>query len=284
VSKATYDQSMSGRAVTAEAAVPSKMRTLMLRRRILFLLVSRDLKVKYAGSALGYFWSVLEPLMLAGVYWFIFTKLISRSIGEEPYVVFLLCGVLPWQFTSGSLRSSMKSLSKDAKLVRSTNLPREIWVLRTVGSKMAEFLFSLPVIAFFALITGAHLTWYIVFFPLALLIQVVLLVGCGLILAPISVLYSDVGRVLPVILRLLFYFSPILYSVNDIEHRMGGNAGDLFALNPLAGIFDLYRTAFFNDQWAGWDAVGIASVWAIGALLVGLWVFPRLEGTVLKEI
>jgi ABC-2 type transport system permease protein len=284
VSKATYDQSMSGRAVTLEAAVPSKFHTLMLRRRILFLLVTRDLKVKYAGSALGYFWSILEPLMLAGVYWFIFTKLIHRSIGESPYVIFLLCGMLPWQFASGSLRSSMKSLSKDAKLVRSTNLPREIWVLRTVGSKMAEFLFSLPVIAFFAILTGAHLTWYIVFFPLALLIQVVLLVGCGLILAPISVLYSDVGRLLPVVLRLLFYFSPILYSVKDIRHRMGGSAGDLFSLNPLAGIFDLYRTAFFNDQWAGWHAVVVSAVWAIGALLLGLWVFPRLEGTVLKEI
>jgi ABC-2 type transport system permease protein len=284
VSEATHEQSMSGRAVAIETAVPSKPRILWRRRRILFLLVTRDLKVKYAGSALGYFWSILEPLMLAGVYWFIFTKLIHRSIGEAPYVVFLLCGVLPWQFTAGSLRASMRSLSKDAKLVRSTNLPREIWVLRTVGSKMAEFLFSLPVIAFFALVTGAHLTWYVVFFPLALLIQVVLLVGCGLILAPISVLYSDVGRILPTVLRLFFYFSPILYGIKDITRRVGGNAGDLFALNPLAGIFDLYRTAFFNDQWAGWGAVGVAAAWALGALALGMWVFPRLEGMVLKEI
>jgi ABC-2 type transport system permease protein len=284
VSEAAYNQEMSGRAVALEAAVPSRFGTLMQRRRILFLLVTRDLKVKYAGSALGYFWSVLEPLMLAGVYWFIFTKLITRSIGESPYVIFLLCGMLPWQFASGSLRSSMKSLSKDAKLVRSTNLPREIWVLRTVGSKMAEFLFSLPVIAFFAILTGAHLTWYVVFFPLALLIQVTLLVGCGLILAPISVLYSDVGRLLPVLLRLFFYFSPILYGVNDIKQRVGPTAAHLFALNPLAGIFDLYRTAFFNDQWAGWGAVGVAAAWAVGALLVGMWVFPRLEGVVLKEI
>jgi ABC-2 type transport system permease protein len=284
VSKATHEQSMSGRAVAIETAVPSKPVILWRRRRILFLLVSRDLRVKYAGSALGYLWSVLEPLMLAGVYWFIFTRLITRSIGESPYVIFLLCGVLPWQFASASLRSSMKSLSRDAKLVRSTNLPREIWVLRTVGSKMAEFMFSLPVIAFFALVTGAHLTWYVVFFPLALLIQVVLLVGCGLILAPISVLYSDVGRVLPVILRLFFYFSPILYGVHDIRHRLGATTAHLFALNPFAGIFDLYRTAFFNDQWAGWHAVAIAAAWAVGLLLLGMWVFPRLEGTVLKEI
>jgi ABC-2 type transport system permease protein len=271
-------------AVVLEAAVPSKLGTLWGRRRILLLLISRDLKVKYAGSPLGYLWSVLEPLMLAGIYWFIFTQLIQRRLGESPYVIFLLCGVLPWQFFAGSLRASMKALSKDAKLVRSTNLPREIWILRTVGSKMAEFLFSLPVILFFALLTGAHLTWYVVFFPLALFIQVVLLVGCGLLLAPLSVLYSDVGRVLPIILRLMFYFSPILYGVHDIRQRFPPTAVHIFAFNPLAGILDLYRTAFFNDEWAGWSAVAVSVVWAVGAMVLGAYVFPRLEGTVLKEI
>jgi ABC-2 type transport system permease protein len=270
--------------VALEVAVPSKVGILWSRRRILWLLIGRDLKVKYAGSALGYFWSVLEPLMLAGIYWFIFTQLISRRLGEAPYVIFLLCGVLPWQFFNASLRSSMKALSKDAKLVRSTNLPREIWVLRTVGSKLAEFLFSLPVIVLFALLTGAHLTWWVVFFPLALLIQVVLLVGCGLCLAPLAVLYSDIGRVLPIVLRLLFYFSPILYGIQDIKRRLPPAAAHVFTLNPLSGILDLYRTAFFNDQWAGWPAVGVASAWAIAALALGVYVFPRLEGTVLKEI
>ena len=267
-----------------DAAVPSKLSIIWSRRRILWLLVGRDLKVKYAGSPLGYLWSVLEPLMLAGIYWFIFSKLIHRALGDSPYVIFLLCGVLPWTFFNSSLRSSMRALAKDAKLVRSTNLPREIWILRTVGSKLAEFLFSLPVIAFFALLTGAHLTWYVVFFPLALLIQVVLLIGCGLLLAPLSVLYSDIGRVLPNVLRLLFYFSPILYGVHDIKKRLPPLAGHIFTLNPLAGIIDLYRTAFFNDQWAGWTAVVISAVWAVAILALGIYVFPRLEGTVLKEI
>jgi ABC-2 type transport system permease protein len=270
--------------VVQDAAVLSKVGILWNRRRILWLLIGRDLKVMYAGSPLGYLWSVLEPLMLAGVYWFIFTKLIHRSLGESPYVIFLLCGVLPWQFFSATLRTSMRALSKDAKLVRSTNLPREIWIVRSIGSKVVEFLFSLPVLAFFALLTGAHLTWYVVFFPLALLIQVALLLGLGLILAPLSVLYSDIGRLIPVVLRLLFYFSPILYGVHDIRRRLPPLAAHIFTLNPLAGILDLYRTAFFNDQWAGWTAVVVSGVWAMAILAVGIVVFPRLEGTVLKEI
>lgn len=275
---------MSGRAVALETAVPTRFGRLWGRRRILALLVSRDLKVKYAGSALGYFWSVLEPLMLAGVYWFVFTILMKRQVGASPYIVFLLCGMLPWQFANGALRSSMKSLSKDAKLVRSTNLPREIWVLRTVGSKLAEFMFSLPVVAAVAVLTGAHLRWQVVFFPLALLIQVVLLVGFGLILAPISVLYSDVGRLLPTVLRLLFYFSPILYGVHDIRKRLGPGAAHVYTLNPFAGIFDIYRLAFFPHQWSGWHGIAVAAVWALVSLLVGMRVFSSLEGVVLKEI
>jgi ABC-2 type transport system permease protein len=270
--------------VTAEVALPSRVGTVWGRRRVLALLVSRDLKVKYAGSALGYLWSVLDPLMMAGVYWFVFTQLMHRTVGDAPYIVFLLCAMLPWQFANGSIRASMRALAKDAKLVRSTNLPREIWVVRTVGSKLVEFLFSLPVIALFAVVTHAQPTWHIVFFPLALFIQVILLLGLGLILAPVTVLYSDVTRLVPIVLRLLFYFSPILYGLHDITTRFPPAVGKFFTLNPLAGLFDLYRTAFFDDQWAGWDAVAVSAIWAVLALAIGLRVFSRLEGLVLKEI
>lgn len=270
---------MAGQAVPA-----SRLGTLWDSRRILSLLVSRDLKVKYSDSVLGYFWSILEPLMLAGVYWFVFTKLMTRQLGETPYIVFLLCALLPWQWTNSVLRTSMNALSKDSKLVRSTNLPREIWVLRTVASKMAEFLFAIPVVALFAIFTGAHLTWYVVFVPLAMLIQAVLLTGSALLLSPLAVLYGDVERLVRVVMRLLFYFSPVIYGVHDVQQRLGGVAADLFVLNPLAGIFDLYRTAFFADQWAGWDAVAIAAGVSVAVFGAGVVVFRRLEGNVLKEI
>lgn len=278
---------MSGRAVAleaAEAVVPSRIGTLWARRRVLILLVTRDLKVKYAASVLGYLWSILEPMMLAGIYWFVFTILMKRNLGESPYIVFLLSAMLPWQFANGALRASMKALSKDGKLVRSTNLPREIWVLRTVGTQLVEFLLSVPVIIFFAILTGAHLSRYAVLFPVAVVVETVLLLGCGLILAPVAILYDDVARLVPYVLRLLFYFSPILYGVRDIRHRLGPTVAHFYSLNPLSGIIDLYRLAFFPDQYTGWHAIAIAAGFAVVALLVGMVVFARLEGPVLKEI
>ena len=151
----------------------------------------------------------------------------------------------------------MKALSKDSKLVRSTNLPREIWVLRIVASKFAEFVYALPVLAMFALITHAHLNRYILVWPLAMLLQAVLLTGCGLLLAPRRSCTATSSGVMRIVIRLLFYFSPIIYGLNDVEGRFGPVVGKLYILNPLAGIFDLYRLAFFPDQWVGLAPGGV---------------------------
>jgi ABC-2 type transport system permease protein len=276
--------------VAVQVEPATRLGTIWASRRVLSLLVSRDLKVKYASSVLGYVWTVLEPLMMAIVYWAVFTKLMQRTIGEDPYIVFLLSAMLPWQWANGVLRSSMRALSKDAKLVRSTSLPREIWVLRTVGAKFAEFVFALPVLIAFGVALGADISWRVVFVPLAVLIQAVLLTGAGLILAPLATLYGDVQRLMRIVMRLLFYFSPILYGLHDVQQKFKASIGgvsvaDVYAfINPFVGIFDLYRASYFPDQWAGWWAVAFSAVVAVITLAVGILVFRRFEGLVLKEI
>lgn len=251
---------------------------------MLRLLVVRDLKVKYADSALGYVWSILEPLMMAGIYWFVFTQLMPRSLGEEPYIVFLLCGMLPFQWAAGSLRASMRAFDKDTKLVRSTNLPREIWVVRAVLSRLTDFLLSLPVIALFAVLYAKPPSWHLVFVPAAMLVQLVLLVGLGLLFAPLAVLYSDVTRLVRLSLRLLFFLSPVVYGLHDVQDRYGEGFTTLYALNPFAGILDLYRVAFFDEEWSGWVPLAVSGAAAAAALVVGASVFRRLEGMVLKEL
>jgi len=262
----------------------SRFRAILARRDTLALLVTRDLKVKYSTSRLGYLWTVIDPLMMSGVYWFVFTQIFSRGVGREPYLVFLLCGILPWQWANGVIRDSSRALTTDAKLVRSTNLPREIWILRVVSTKGVEFLLSLPVLVLFVVIYQRGLSWYVLAFPLAALIQAVLLVGLGLTLAPVAVLYKDVRRMLRVGLRVLFYLSPIIYGVRDVHARAPEWVQTLYMFNPLAGIFDLYRAALFPDFFAGWTEVAVAAGIALVALVVGVVVFTRLEGRVLKEI
>jgi len=245
----------------------------------LWLLSARDLRVRYSTSALGYLWSVLDPLVMSGIYWFVFTQVFHRSVGEEPYIVFLITALLPWVWFNSAVTDFTKAFKKDARLVRSTSIPRSIWVNRIVLSKGIEFLFSMPVLVLFAVFGGAQVSWNLLLFPVAVLLQIVLLTGLGLIVAPLCVMFGDLERTTRLILRALFYASPIIYGVQNLP----GAFSDIAAFNPLSGIFTLYRVGFFGDQWDTLTVV-VGAALSVGILILGILLFPRLERPVLKEL
>lgn len=275
-------------------------------RQSLWLLTRRDLRVRYSTSVLGYVWSILDPLVMSGIYWFVFTVIFKRDVGENPYIVFLLTALLPWMWFNGAVSDSTRAYIREAKLIRSTMIPRTIWVNRIVASKGIEFLLSLPVLAFFAIIAGAKLNVDVLLFPLAILIQTVLTIGVGLIVAPLVVFFRDLERATKLALRFLFYASPIIYSARDLPGGCGGGipARDcaayvathpgaqtdvLFSLhfwsafNPLTGIFSLYRSAFFAEE-LDWFLVGVSAAMSLVLLAIGWAVFKRFERDILKEI
>lgn len=245
----------------------------------LWILSARDLRVRYATSMLGYLWSVLDPLVMSLIYWFVFTQVFQRGVGEQPYIVFLIVALLPWVWFNTSVSDFTRAFRKDARLVRSTAIPRSIWVNRIILSKGIEFLFSIPVLVLFAVFAGATVCWHLLWFPVAVLLQAILLVGLGMLIAPLCVLYTDLERTTALVLRALFYASPVIYSVSDLPAPFDV----IGAFNPLAGIFTLYRVGFFPQQW---DTVSvlISAVMCVAILALGLWVFHRLERTVLKEL
>ncbi|MBH0010002.1 ABC transporter permease [Salinibacterium sp. SWN1162] len=240
----------------------------------------RDLRVRYSTSALGYVWSILDPLVMAGIYWFVFTRVFERTVGEQPYIVFLLAALLPWMWFNGAVSDATRAYLRESKLIRSTKIPRTIWVARLVLSKGIEFIASLPVLALFAVFNGAVLHWEAVYFVLGIVLQAILTMGVGLIVAPLVVFFRDLERAVKLALRFLFYASPIIYGLSDLG-KLGLET--LAAFNPLAGIFSLYRAAFFPDQ-LNWSAVLIAALMSVILLAVGILVFARTERAVLKEI
>lgn len=255
-------------------------------RHSLWLLTQRDLRVRYTTSVLGYLWSILDPLMMSAIYWFVFTVVIKRDVGEDPYIVFLLCGLLPWMWFSTSINESTRAFLKDAKLVRSTKLPRSIWVLRVVASKGIEFLLSIPVLAAFALgfalfdeQSDLTLHWTALLWIPAIILQAALIVGLGLIVAPIVVFFRDLERAVKLIMRFMFYATPIVYSFALLPQSLHL----LASFNPLAGIFALYRSAFFPQE-LEWLTIGIGAAMSLAILGIGLLVFKRCERAVLKEL
>jgi ABC-2 type transport system permease protein len=245
----------------------------------LWLLSARDLRVRYATSALGYLWSVLDPLVMSLIYWFVFTQVFHRTVGEEPYIVFLITALLPWVWFNAAVTDFTRAFNKDARLVRSTSIPRSIWINRIVLSKGIEFIFALPVLVLFAVFGGATVGWGLLLFPVAVVLQTMLLIGLGLLVAPLCVLFGDLERTTRLILRALFYASPIIYGVGDLP----GVFPQLAAFNPLSGIFTLFRLGFFPDQWDTFSVV-MSAVMSVGFFLLGLVAFRRLERPVLKEL
>ena len=262
-----------------------QVRGVVAKRRVLATLVQRDLRVRYAGNGLGYLWTILDPLAMCAIYFVVFTLIFkARRVGESPYVLFLIIGILAWQWYSASLTDTSRSLLAEARLVRSTNLPRELWVVRVVVAKMIEFALSLPVIAGFfivyALKGDAHLhVGRLPYFVAGIVVQAVLLTGIGLILAPITALVTDTQRVVRIFLRFAFYATPIIYSVKAAPPTLR----TLLLFNPMSGVVELYRAPFFNSQ-VNHNSVLLAMVISVLVLLVGTKVFEHFESSVLKEI
>ncbi|HEY4269934.1 MAG TPA: ABC transporter permease [Galbitalea sp.] len=249
-------------------------------RRSLWLLTSRDLKVRYTTSALGYVWSILDPLLMALIYYVVFAVIFKRSAGESPYIVFLLTGLLPWTWFNGTVSDATRAFTSEGKLIRSTTIPRTIWIGRIVLSKGIEFLLSIPVLVAFAVFSGATFHWQWVLWIPAILLQSVLSFGLGLIIAPLVVFFRDLERAVKLILRLLFYASPIIYGLRNLREA---HLELVSAFNPLTGIIGLYRSAFFPGD-LNLFAVAVSIVVAALVLVLGILVFRRTIRTVLKEI
>jgi ABC-2 type transport system permease protein len=266
---------------TSSGAIPliKRVRRVWDYRRILTLLVHRDLKVRYAGSFLGYLWTVLDPLLMSLVFWFMFTQIFHRHVGYPPYILFLVMGQLIMQWFQGGVSTTARCLRAEAQMVRSTSVPRELWVVRMALSKGIEYVYSLPVVVLFALAYHKAPSWYIVFFPLAMLLCFMLVVSLGLILAGLNVLVRDLDRLIPIVLRFLFYCSPVLYSIQDVPANLRG----FIAYNPLAGFLSLSRAAFFPQE-IYWRSVFVSIISISILFAIGVWTFTRCERQVLKEI
>jgi ABC-2 type transport system permease protein len=261
-----------------------RYRGIWARRAVLDTLVRRDLRVRYARSALGYLWTIIDPLAMALIYFVVFAVVFQRpDAGHKPYFLFLLIGLLPWQWFNASINESARALVSEARLVRSTNLPRELWVIRVVIAKGVEFLLSLPVLVAFAVVYvvlgETTLNWRLILFPVGLVLQFVLLTGIGLLLAPATVLADDTIRVVRIVLRMLFYGTPIIYSLNVAPEWLQR----LLWFNPLSGILELYRAGFFPTPLELAPLVTSVLI-SVGLLAWGAVAFARMERAVLKEI
>lgn len=273
--------------VTSSLVVrPAQRSTFAKYRHSLWLLTKRDLSVRYTTNALGYLWSVLDPLLMSLIYFFVFVVVFKRGdkAGENPYIVYLMAGLLAWTWFNGTITDAARVFAKESKLVRSVSLPQTLWVARIVLSKGIEYVASLAVLAVFAVIYRAPLHAEAIWFPVGLVLQAILTYGLALIVAPLVVFYKDLERAIRLVLRLLFYASAVLYSPTQWPSEAGGiPVRSLLQLNPLTGIMGLYRAAFWPQE-LNLHHVLVSVIGSFLLLGVGMLVFRRSVPSVLKEM
>ncbi|AAZ56571.1 hypothetical protein JCM3263A_29490 [Thermobifida fusca] len=265
-------------------------------RKVVRHLVRRDLKVKYQNSILGYAWSMLEPLAMACVYYFVFGVVFAATGGarEAPggpdapggYALFLLSGLLPWMWFSAALSDAPRALTTHSKLITTMKVPREIFPLAIVQTKFVEYLLTWPVLLMFVVVLRGETGWNFFWVIPAIAVQFILSLGMTLLLSSINVLLRDVERIVRILNRVLFYSTPVIYPlfrVTEID-ALPDWFKWLYQHNPLAGIFQMHHAVWYASEAPPasvlWTTVG----GAILVMLVGYVTFRRLESAVLKEL
>ena len=262
----------------------SSFRHLLRYRALIQSLVARDLKARYRGSLLGFFWSFVNPLLLLLVYSFVFTVVLPGAHPPElePFALFMFCGILPWTWFSSSLLEAANVLIAGGNLIRKVLFPAEVLPVVTVLAGLVHFCFGLPILAAFLVyynvpVGGTDLLW----FPVVVLIQLMLTLGLALLLSALAVHFRDIRDLLANLLTLWFFATPIIYALSQAPPAVRR----FLNLNPFTHLAVAYQEVLFTagpfTEWPRLLAVGAAS---LGVVAIGYAVFDRLRDTLAEEV
>ena len=259
--------SNSGRSFGAD------MRDLWAYRDLLFLLARRDITVRYKQSLLGVAWAIVQPLALMVVFTVVFGRFAKMPSDGVPYPLFVLCGLLPWQFFSRTLASTSSSLTSSNALVSKVYFPRLILPLSRTISGLIDF--GICFLMFFAVMAwyGIAPTPSILALPLLLALLVASALAVGIWLSALNVRYRDIGLAVPFISQVLMYASPIAYTSSVVPEKWKF----VYGLNPIVGIVDGFRWALIGRAPPDQSTVVSAVVFVLLLLVGGLMFFRRTE-------
>jgi len=261
--------------------VIAQVRTLFRHRLLIQSLVGRELKARYRGSVLGFFWSFINPLLQLLTYGLVFSVILPgrRSAAMEPYLLFFFCGILPWSFFQSSLVESSGVLIAGGNLIKKVLFPAEVLPVVTVLANLVHFLFGLPILLVFLAVTG-HLTVSALLLPLPLLVQLVFTLGLALALSALTVHFRDIQNILSHILHLWFFATPVLYLYADTSGRLH----DWLRLNPMTHVLVSYQEMLFHGSFHHARGLLAAAIVAVFVFALGGFLFDRLRDTLAEEV
>lgn len=219
------------------------------RNRILLReLVVTDFKLRYQGSVLGYLWSLLKPLMLFTILYFVFVRFLRFGEGIEHFAVSLLLGIVLWSFFTEATSQGMQAIVSRGDLIRKINFPKYIIVISGTISALINLTLNLIVVFFFIILNGVDIKWSILFLPLNVLELYVFSLAIAFALAAVYVKYRDVSHIWEVFLQGLFYATPILYPLSMVIENASLVIAKILLLNPIAQIIQDARYSAISHE------------------------------------
>ncbi len=242
-------------------------------RELLKTNVKKDIRGKYKGSFLGVLWSFVNPLLMTLVYAIVFPHLM-RGAAYDHYTTFLVIGILPWNWFTVAISQGTYTVLGNAGIIKKVYFPREILPISVVTSGMVNYMISCLVIALFLLFSGIGFNWHLIYLPLIMIVQYLFTLGIVFVTSAINVYVRDFEYIVNFFIQMLFYGTPILYSMEIFN---GSKITKILRLNPMATIIDSYRDIMYwgnNPRF-----ISLAIVFGASFLLcvIGLFVFRRLS-------
>ena len=249
------------------------------QRELFYFLVWRDLKVRYRQTALGVAWVVLQPLLLTLVFTLFFSKLGHFSSDGVPYSIFAYAGLLPWTFFSNSVATGSSSLLANSYILTKVYFPRLLIPMSVVAVRLVDLLVASVVLFGLIPFYGMRIGRSILILPLIILIGGLFTLAISTWLSVMSVRVRDIGTLLPVLIQLWMFGSPIIYPLTFIPVRWRG----LYSLNPLVGIVEGFRSAFLGLPFE-WNSIMISGGITVVSLVYVVRVFFRWEDRILDTL
>ncbi len=242
-------------------------------RDLLSTLAVRDLRLRYRQTALGVIWVILQPLLAAGIFSFVFGTVLKAPSDGVPYFIFSYAGMVAWTLFHNTLSRSSACLVGNAHLVSKVFFPRLILPLSTVYATLVDFAVALGMMGVLMAIYGVAPGPGLLLLPVCAAMILAFSLGLGLLAAGLMVSYRDVQFILPVALQFLLYATPVGYPVSAVPEAWRS----LYLLNPLSVLIETFRTSLIGSGQIAWGPFLAASLFACALLTVGAFAFRRME-------
>lgn len=240
--------------------------------------VKKDIRGKYKGSFLGVIWSFLNPLLSALVYALVFPFILKNT--QDNYVVYIIIGIIPWTFFTTVISQGTYCILANSGVIKKVYFPREILPISVVTSGLVNFLISLIIIFLFLIFSGIGFSKYLIFLPLVIIIQYILLLGIVFISSAINVYVRDTEHLINFFVSMLFYATPILYSPSTLPSHLK----TILNLNPMATVINGYRDILYYQVLPDFKMLFIVLILSVILLFIGSLVFSKLEKGFAEEV